>query len=175
MTTLIISEFERLWRKESACIGLNPDWWFPADEVVEIGEEHEKTSDGNHAMLAKSICANCPVAVPCGMRAVIFGEKFGIWGGIGGSKLKWLRRLWEEFNDPAQIEQLVHAEVSALRGNDRPWSAQRLCERCSKPIPAGRWPPDRNSAGTSCGSAVAYAKGARCWTARMSNTMRQMK
>ncbi len=168
-----ISLSELAWRVEAACLHHPPEWWFPADEVVPGVEE--KHSDGNHAMHAKAICANCPVAVPCGTWAVINGEKFGIWGGIGGSKLKWLRRLWEDYSDPTDIENRVQAEVSALRGNDRPWVPASTCRRCGKAIPAGRWPPDRNSSGTSCGSAVAYAKGARCWTARMSNAMRQMK
>lgn len=168
-----LSEYERAWRAEAACAGLPPELWFPMDEL-EIDADDDVRGDGNHALEAKRICAECPVAVPCGVAAVLRGEMFGIWGGIGGSKLKWLRRLYEQRGNAAEIDDLMQAEVSALRGQQRAWQPKRKCERCGKMIPAGRWPPDRNSPGTSCASPVAYTKGARCWTARVSNSMRHL-
>jgi len=55
----------------------------------------------------------------------------------------------------------------------REWTPMRACGRCGDPIPAGRHPPDRNTPGATCGVAVTYAKGCRCFRCRVSNARRE--
>jgi len=55
-----------------ACIGHDPEWWFPAGE-----------SDHYADMIAeaKRICRGCPVREQCLAAALDRGERFGIFGG----------------------------------------------------------------------------------------------
>ncbi|MGA1362071.1 MAG: WhiB family transcriptional regulator [Ilumatobacteraceae bacterium] len=58
---------EITWRHRGACNGLDPSIFFP---------ESEEDSDE-----AKSICAECPVRIPCLEHALSLREKDGVWGG----------------------------------------------------------------------------------------------
>ena len=55
------------WRSDAACLGVDPDLFFP-----------ERGGDGRGA---KAVCAECPVTAECLDFALINSEKFGIWGG----------------------------------------------------------------------------------------------
>ncbi|MEU8517560.1 WhiB family transcriptional regulator [Kitasatospora sp. NPDC048722] len=58
--------------------GVNPDWFFPADED-ELGEHR-----------AKRICANCPVREMCLALALRRREPSGIFGGLDVTERKEL-------------------------------------------------------------------------------------
>ena len=55
------------WRSQARCRGLDPEIFYPQAE-----EEDDE---------AKSICAQCPVRVPCLEYALSARERDGIWGG----------------------------------------------------------------------------------------------
>lgn len=143
------------------------EWFFPSDD-------DETGDDGNHALEAKAVCQMCPVAAECALHAVTRGEMHGIWGGMGGSKLKFFRRLWADYGNEALLMKQLTSEVLVIQGGQRPRADKAACLRCGTLIPEGRHPIDRNTPGTRCNSPVAYAKGARCWQARMGNAMREV-
>ena len=55
------------WRSQARCRGLDPEIFYP--QVEDEADE------------AKSICAQCPVRVPCLEYALSARERDGIWGG----------------------------------------------------------------------------------------------
>jgi WhiB family redox-sensing transcriptional regulator len=57
------------WRDEAACLGRNPDSFYPERSHTE-------------AARAKAICKGCPVREDCLTEAIINNERFGIWGGM---------------------------------------------------------------------------------------------
>lgn len=67
------------WQDQAACVGTDPDLFFP-----------EKRGP-NNTVEAKKICAGCPVRVPCGEHGVRH-ETFGVWGGMSGRELRRERR-----------------------------------------------------------------------------------
>lgn len=64
------------WQNEAACIGSDPDLFFP-----ERGESVRE---------AKAICRGCPVRAECLEHGM--GEKFGIWGGYSERERRAMRR-----------------------------------------------------------------------------------
>ena len=58
---------ELLWRRHSACRGLDPDIFFPATE--------------EDAVAAKMVCRACSVQETCLEFALQGREKEGVWGG----------------------------------------------------------------------------------------------
>ena len=59
------------WRDRAACVGADPDLFFPPEE-----------GGKGQARKAKAICAGCPVRVECLDHALRHGEHWGIWGGV---------------------------------------------------------------------------------------------
>ncbi len=55
------------WRELGACRGLEPGIFYP--------------DDGDEALEAKSVCAECSVRVACLEFALQSREKSGVWGG----------------------------------------------------------------------------------------------
>ncbi len=56
------------WRRQAACVGRPPEWWFPAP--------------GGDTSAAEAVCARCRVAADCYAWAVETGRTSGIWGGV---------------------------------------------------------------------------------------------
>lgn len=54
------------WRQRAACLGSNPDLFFP-----------KRGENGNRA---KSVCGTCPVKVECGDYADRTETEYGVWG-----------------------------------------------------------------------------------------------
>lgn len=65
-----ISRLDRDWMRHGACVGENPDLFFPA------------RGDGKSVVAARQICMRCTVRATCLDYAVQAGERFGIWGGL---------------------------------------------------------------------------------------------
>jgi WhiB family redox-sensing transcriptional regulator len=58
------------WRQQGACIGHDPDIWFPRDR-----DKHKREQ-------ATQICRGCPVNFRCAEEALKNAEPYGIWGTI---------------------------------------------------------------------------------------------
>jgi WhiB family redox-sensing transcriptional regulator len=58
------------WDARSACRDHDPELWYPA------------RGDASAAEKAWRVCFRCPVRLSCLHRAVVSGEREGIWGGL---------------------------------------------------------------------------------------------
>lgn len=56
------------WRTEAACIGVEPETFFPPPN--------------SHANAAKRVCAGCPVQAECLAEAIRSDARHGVWGGL---------------------------------------------------------------------------------------------
>lgn len=69
------------WRREAACIGVDPSAFF---------------AEGNYAVeqsrAARQICAACPVRTWCAEFAIQIGERYGVWGGMTQRELRQRRQ-----------------------------------------------------------------------------------
>lgn len=76
------------WREQSACLGADPEWWFPHNS------EGTKKSSGHTANTrkAKKICMECPVRIDCLEYAMSTGQYWGIWGGFDFDERTQLRK-----------------------------------------------------------------------------------
>jgi WhiB family redox-sensing transcriptional regulator len=77
------------WMDDAACIGHDPEWWFP-DDRGRGGAERSATTQA-----AKAICATCPVSVKCldyVMRVEPGWTKHGIWAGTTADARRELGR-----------------------------------------------------------------------------------
>ena len=61
------------WRLAAACLGSNPDWWFP----VGVSGRAAKANSPR----AVKICDRCPVAAECAEYATDNRVAYGIWAG----------------------------------------------------------------------------------------------
>lgn len=55
------------WKFEAACVGSPVDFFATSARSV---------------ARAKSICASCPVRIPCLVDALESNERYGVWGGL---------------------------------------------------------------------------------------------
>ena len=62
------------WRFGAACGQAEVEIFFPP-EAADARERRQREA------VAKKICAECPVRVPCLLYALVAGEREGIWGG----------------------------------------------------------------------------------------------
>ena len=58
------------WQDRGACANQDTEAWFVRNEGSSFGEP------------AKQICTACPVRRDCLAASLVFGETFGIWGGL---------------------------------------------------------------------------------------------
>ncbi len=75
---------EEIWQQRAACKGPQSAVFFPPSqpERKEAREERERR--------AKSICASCPVRLPCLDYALSIKEPHGIWGGLNEAERREL-------------------------------------------------------------------------------------
>lgn len=71
------------WRDEAACVGEDPELFFPLSDTLVPGAE---------ARAALAVCRRCPVLLPCRGWAVENGEDAGIWGATTAAQRRALRR-----------------------------------------------------------------------------------
>ncbi len=71
------------WRDEAACLGTDPDLFFP------VGE-----GDLESISAAKEVCAICPVKEDCLAYSLETNQTDGIWGGHTATERRRLRRRW---------------------------------------------------------------------------------
>ena len=77
------------WRDEAACIGTDPETFFPVAPHGSHGKAARQHRAAINAALA--ICEGCPVADHCLAEAVEGGLQHGIWGGTTAEQRKFMR------------------------------------------------------------------------------------
>jgi len=68
------------WMKHGICSQTDPELFFP----------EQGSNDRGRA--AKSVCAKCPVRVPCGRYAILRPDLLGIWGGLTAAERDRIRK-----------------------------------------------------------------------------------
>ncbi|WP_127781924.1 WhiB family transcriptional regulator [Rhodococcus sp. X156] len=64
------------WQQHGACGGLEESRFFHPEN--ERGSERARREAE-----AKQVCRRCPVVVQCREHALLVGEPYGVWGGLG--------------------------------------------------------------------------------------------
>ncbi|MEV0241561.1 WhiB family transcriptional regulator [Streptomyces sp. NPDC050674] len=72
----------RAWLREAACVGVDPELFFP---LVERDGDPQVTE-------ALAVCRCCPVLLPCRVWAIEQGEDAGIWGATTAAQRRAIRR-----------------------------------------------------------------------------------
>ena len=67
-TTLVADEPPGRWTWQAACVGADPELFFPASE--------DQANEG------KQICVTCPVKPECLRYSLATAQEWGIWGGL---------------------------------------------------------------------------------------------
>lgn len=101
------------WRREAACRGQDPAWFFP-----ERGEEVER---------ALAVCAGCPVRDEC--RRAHMGEKFGIFGGLSERQREKARRQARRDGNPflgRGQARITERRAEARNLADHGWDARQI-------------------------------------------------
>ncbi|MFE5402568.1 WhiB family transcriptional regulator [Streptomyces sp. NPDC056580] len=75
------------WRDRAACVGEDPEIFFPLSDLIAPGAE---------ASLARAICRRCPVITDCRTWALDHGEDDGIWGATTAAQRRAIRRAITE-------------------------------------------------------------------------------
>ena len=65
------------WETRAACKGRDPSLFFGPNQF-EPKRDREAREEA-----AKAVCARCPVILHCRERAILRGELYGVWGGLG--------------------------------------------------------------------------------------------
>ena len=65
------------WEARAACKGCDPSLFFGPNQF-----EPKRDREAREAA-AKAVCARCPVIDDCRERAILSGELYGVWGGLG--------------------------------------------------------------------------------------------
>jgi WhiB family redox-sensing transcriptional regulator len=80
-----VDESDPTWRDKAACLGMDPEDWFPVSEL-------ESGSALTHVEIVKAICYRCPVIDSCLSWAMDTQQQFGIWGGMTAKERASLKR-----------------------------------------------------------------------------------
>ena len=71
------------WRNQAACLTQDPELFFS------VGTSRPALK---RVAEAKKVCAPCPVRLECLQWSVDIGAENGVWGGLGESERRALRR-----------------------------------------------------------------------------------
>lgn len=71
------------WRRRAACIGEDPELFFPLGSTGPALEQVER---------AKAVCRTCDVMNECLEWALETNQDAGVWGGLGEDERRALRR-----------------------------------------------------------------------------------
>ncbi|GGQ64181.1 WhiB family transcriptional regulator [Streptomyces asoensis] len=91
------------WRDQAACVGEDPEIFFPLSDVAVPGTE---------ASLARAICRRCAVLGACRAWAIEHGEDDGIWGATTAAQRRVIRRATTE---PAPASGRYRGQAGASR------------------------------------------------------------
>lgn len=82
------AELDTSWKNRAACAHLDDnevEWFFPPDGHWNDDEDTLRTRKAvtdRRAILAKQVCARCPVIGECATYALTVREPWGVWGGL---------------------------------------------------------------------------------------------
>lgn len=82
---IVEGELRPDWRNYAACLGKDPEDWFPVSEL-------ESGIAATHIQSVKAICAECPVASSCLSWALDTQQQHGIWGGLTAKERANMKR-----------------------------------------------------------------------------------
>jgi WhiB family redox-sensing transcriptional regulator len=82
---LIVTE-SLAWKQRGACVGIDPDLFFPETKRPRVVEE------GPVVSASKAICATCTVRDECREYALSRPECAGTWGGLTEHELRQIRK-----------------------------------------------------------------------------------
>jgi WhiB family redox-sensing transcriptional regulator len=71
------------WRDRAACLGVDPDLFFPIGNTGPALFQIEE---------AKAVCGRCEVVEPCLSWAVESGQDDGVWGGLSADERRAVKR-----------------------------------------------------------------------------------
>lgn len=71
------------WRHRAACIGEDPELFFPIGSTGQALEQVDA---------AKAVCTRCPVTDECLEWALETNQDAGVWGGLSEDERRSLRR-----------------------------------------------------------------------------------
>ena len=80
MTSPLYPDELPTWRDDAACLGMDPDLFFPPKGGATKGAD------------AKQICGGCPVQAECLEYALKTRPVYGIWGGLSLRERDKIRR-----------------------------------------------------------------------------------
>lgn len=81
------AEQDTSWKNRAACArpDVDPTWFFPPDGTWWDSEDTlraRSVETARRAVLAKQVCARCPVITQCRAYVLIVREPWGVWGGL---------------------------------------------------------------------------------------------
>lgn len=79
----VTSDAEDDWRGHAACVGKNPELFFPTTGSAKSAIALDQ---------AKAVCAGCRVQETCLRWAIRTESDYGVWGGIGESERRSLQQ-----------------------------------------------------------------------------------
>jgi len=71
------------WRNRAACLGVNPELFFPTGDAGPTFLQIEE---------AKAVCRRCEVVETCLKWAIESGQDSGVWGGLSEDERHTLKR-----------------------------------------------------------------------------------
>ena len=71
------------WRDRAACLGVDPELFFPIGNTGPALMQIEE---------AKAVCRRCPVVDTCLAWALESGQDAGVWGGLSEDERRALKR-----------------------------------------------------------------------------------
>lgn len=120
---------EQRWMEQAACVGHDPELWFPSDGKGRPPGNGERP-ETERIKKAKAICAGCPVRNECLTFALENKEDHGIWAGVGRERRRELRR-----GNPLPDQPARPSDGSCLRGHSAEYrvstsSGSTKCKKC---------------------------------------------
>ncbi|WP_432018177.1 WhiB family transcriptional regulator [Streptomyces sp. 1222.5] len=112
------------WRDQAACVGEDPEIFFPLSDLVAPHAE---------ASLARTICRRCPVIIACRTWALDHGEDDGIWGATTAAQRRAIRRATAEFTAASGRHSDETGEPSELAVRRHAVPRPRLLGRAARP------------------------------------------
>lgn len=92
-TEMVIRATDRDWRTRAACLGVDPELFFPVAETGPVLDAQVAT--------AKAVCAHCPVRAQC-LTEALTRIPYGIAGGLTEDERRALHRRSQRADSAAQ-------------------------------------------------------------------------
>ena len=108
-TALLVGTERREWRSRAACLGVDPELFFPAAETGPVYDAQVSA--------AKAVCRPCPVRAEC-LAEALTRIPYGIAGGLTEDERRALGRR------PGRADSAAQRPVSTERAAERAGTAE---------------------------------------------------